>query len=340
MVRLLGREHSRGGYTLVEVVVAASILAILVALVLPAVQAARAAGRRLECANNLKQIGLGLQAYLSSQNCFPAVNLKFRRGAQLYHSPAARMLWGIEQTPLFNAINFDLSPVEGLSLQQNLTAMTVTLGLCLCPADSQPSVQGYGRVNYRFNLGPTHRWAPDALFPGSFSGPLTVHYVYRPADFRDGLSNTVGVSERLQGDWLAGSFQIGGDYLVGRFPPNEVRYPDQAVSLCSTLPPTTPVESRGGESWFLSGFHFSSYNHCLTPNDQRTDCALDGYPAGTSLADRVNVDGVFKASSFHQGGVNCLLMDGSVRFALNSVNLSVWRALATRSGGEVLSADF
>lgn len=148
------------GFTLLEALVAVSILAIVVAIVLPAVQAAREAGRRIQCTNNLKQIGLSLQNYLTSQNCFPAVDLKMGRTATLYHSPIARLLAALDQAPLFNAINFDLSPVDGLSLQQNLTAMQVSLGQCVCPSDSEPPVPGYGRANYRFSLGPTHRWAP------------------------------------------------------------------------------------------------------------------------------------------------------------------------------------
>jgi prepilin-type N-terminal cleavage/methylation domain-containing protein/prepilin-type processing-associated H-X9-DG protein len=330
----------QSGFTLLEVLVAVSILAIVVAIVLPAVQVAREAGRRIQCINNLKQIGLSLQNYLSAQNCFPGVDLWLKRGSNLYHSPITRALAGIDQTALFNAVNFDLSPVEAAALQQNLTAMQIGLGVCLCPSDSTPPVTGYGRVNYRFNLGPTYRWAPDQLFPGSFSGPFTVHYVYTPADFRDGLSNTIGASERLQGNWLNHSFKLGGDYLLGSFPLNSVRYADQAVSLCSSLPTTSEEESRGGESWFISGFHFTSYNHCLPPNDRRPDCALDGVGVSSSLADRVNLDGVFKASSSHAGGVNCLLMDGSVRFVKDSVNLNLWRAVATRSGGEVVSTDF
>jgi hypothetical protein len=115
----------------------------------------------------------------------------------------------------WGAVVFDLCPVDGAALQQNQTAMKVGLGVCLCPSDRQPPVPGYGRVNYRFSLGPTHRWAPGAPFPESATGPVTVHYVYTPADFRDGLSNTVGASERLQGNWLKGSFKLGGDYLLG-----------------------------------------------------------------------------------------------------------------------------
>ena len=165
MARRLSSCRRWPGYTLVEVLVTVSILAIIVAIAFPALQAARAAGRRLQCANNLKQIGLALQNYLSSQNCFPAVDLNIGRASRLYHSPVARMLPQIDQGPLFNAINFDLSPVDGASLIQNQTAMTVSLSIHLCPADIQPPVSGYGRVNYRFNLGPTHRWAPAERLP-------------------------------------------------------------------------------------------------------------------------------------------------------------------------------
>jgi hypothetical protein len=248
------------------------------------------------------------------------------------------MLSQFDQTVLFNAANFTLPPLDGAALGQNLTVMKVGLSFLLCPSDDQPHVPGFGRANYRFNLGPTHRWAPAELFPQSFSGPFSVHRAYTPADFTDGLSNTVGASERLQGNWTKGTFKLGGDYLLGNFRLDDVLYPDQAIADCSSLPIGTPEESRGGESWFLSGFHFTCYSHCAPPNATVPDCALHG--TTRFIHERVNLDGVFKASSFHRGGVNTLSMDGSVRAVLDSINLSVWRTLATRSGGEVVGSQF
>lgn len=341
-----GREGpNRPAFTLIELLVVVFIIALLLGLILPAVQSAREASRRLQCTNNLKQIGLALQSYVAQQNVFPGIDLKTGTvpGTRFfystyYFSPVARMLVELDQTPMYNATNFSLPPVQGVLLNQ--TVMKSSLANLLCPSDTQPPVPGYGRVNFRFNIGPTALWAAGSYYPLSQAGPFTVHVVYSPADFADGLSATVGVSERLEGDWTKGRFKWGGDYvyLTTATPPGispALWDPDQAVRYCSGLSLSLPQESRGGESWLLSGLHFTDYNHCATPNMKVPDCCLNRQYLD-SLRDRVKVQGVFKASSSHPGGVNAVLMDGSVRFFTDGINLKVWRAVSTRSGGEVV----
>jgi prepilin-type N-terminal cleavage/methylation domain-containing protein/prepilin-type processing-associated H-X9-DG protein len=344
----MARAHGRSqcpGFTLIELLVVVFVIGLLTGLLLPAVQSAREAARRIQCANNLKQIGLALQNYLAQQNVFPGVDLKTRTfpGASrffstYFFSPIARMLPHLDQLPLYNATNFELPPVEAALFNQ--TVMKTSLGFLLCPSDVQPPVPGFGRVNYRFCLGPTPIWAPGSFYPLSQSGPFTVHLVYPPAAFTDGLSTTVGVSERLEGDWIKGPFKWGGDYLylATAAPPNlppQLLAPDQAVRYCSGLSLSLPQESRGGESWLLSGFHFTNYNHCATPNMKIPDCCLSSNNL-SSLLHRINEQGVFKATSYHPGGVNAAFMDGSVRFFTDGVDSRVWRAVSTRSGGEVV----
>jgi prepilin-type N-terminal cleavage/methylation domain-containing protein/prepilin-type processing-associated H-X9-DG protein len=347
--RELGRQAAPPlcirGFTLIELLVVVSVIGLLIGLLLSAVQSSREASRRLQCAANLKQIGLALHAYVAQQGVFPGIDLKTRsypRTGQFIstylYSPFARMLPELEQIPLYNAINFSFPPIEGAFA--NRTAMTTSVGILLCPSDSQPPVPGYGRVNYRFSLGPAALWAPGSYYPASQSGPFTVHVVYSPADFPDGLSTTVGASERLEGDWIKGPFKLGGDYvyLTTAIPPGispALYDPDQVIGYCSGLPLTLPQESRGGESWLLSGLHFTNYNHCATPNMRISDCSLNSADLQL-LPARVNEQGVFKASSHHPGGVNALLMDGSVRFFADGIDLRVWRALSTRNGGEVV----
>ena len=164
-----------------------------------------------------------------------------------------------------------------------------------------------------------------------------MHVVYRPPQFTDGLSNTVGVSERLQGDWLRDTFNHAGDYLLGDFAPDSVITAEQAVSLCSGLPTTTVQESRAGESWFLSGFHFTCYNHCLPPNSRLSDCSLAGTTRHACRPGKSR--GGVHCDAFHRGIVNCLYMDGRVQAIRDSVDLALWRAIATRNGGEVVSTD-
>lgn len=338
-------HRQRVGFTLIELLVVVLVLGILFGLIAPAVQSAREGSRRLQCINNLKQIGLALQEYESLHNMFPGVDLETRaiRGkstylSTYYFSPIVHMLPHLEQVQLYNGTNFLLPPVEGAPLNQ--TAMRVSLNVILCPSDIQPSIMGYGRANYRFNLGPTAFWANSGNYPLSRAGPFTVHVVYSPADFRDGLSMTVGISERLEGDWTRGPFKEGGDYVytATATPPNiaaPLADADRALEYCAGLPRSLPQDSRGGESWFLSGLHFTNYNHCATPNMHIPDCCLNRNNL-SSLRARINEEGVFKASSYHTGGVNAAMMDGSVRFFGNSVALQVWRAVSTRSGGEVV----
>jgi prepilin-type N-terminal cleavage/methylation domain-containing protein/prepilin-type processing-associated H-X9-DG protein len=333
----------RPGFTLIEALVVVSIIALLMGLLLPAVQSAREAARSLQCKSNLKTIGLALHNYLTSQNYLPGVDLPSipnRRGmiSTHYFSPIARMLPQLDQTVLYNATNLSVSPVDGVAM--NLTAMKAGLSFLLCPTDAQPDVAGFGRANYRFNLGPSAYWASGPSSPFSLDGPFTVHRVYTAADFADGMSMTVGASERLQGDWGTGPFKVGGDYVYFKTPNWHALLlePDQALRFCARLLPSEGyVESRGGESWFFSGFHFTSYNHCATPNQPFNDCGLGDSSATGRLENRINRQGVFKATSFHPGGVNSLLLDGSVRFYQDSIDIAVWRALATRARGEVVS---
>jgi prepilin-type N-terminal cleavage/methylation domain-containing protein len=333
----------RRGFSLVELLVVIAVIGILMGLVLPAVQAAREASRRAQCINNLKQIGLAIQHYNESNRVFPPVALPTFTGSQgqfgsgHYHSPLARVLPYIEQKNLYDAINFGPVPSSGNAVFENLTAMKTSVAAFLCPSDGERSVEGFGRCNYRFNLGATHRFGPDDVEPSSWFGPFSAHRVYGAADFTDGLSQTIGVSERLQGDWAKSAIRRLGDYRLTTADGYTLIGPDAATEVCRALAAGTPLESRGGESWFLSGFHFTSYNHCTTPNSDVWACSFD--PHTDDLHSRVKHDGVFPATSYHSGGVHALRMDGSVRFEKDSVSLVVWRGLGTRSGGEITGSD-
>jgi hypothetical protein len=214
--------------------------------------------------------------------------------------------------------------------------MMTAVGLFVCPSDVAPPVPGFGRSSYRYNVGPNPWHAAVDALPESCSGPFTVHRFYRSADFLDGLSNTVGVSERVQGDWTK-QIQGPGDYLLTQIGDRGKRIgPDWVLAACAAAT-DAPSESRGGESWFLSGYHFTNYNHCAAPNARVQDCALDD--RREDLHARTMHEGVFTARSYHPGGVNTLSMDGSVRSVSDSINVQVWRSLATRSNGEAVSVD-
>jgi prepilin-type N-terminal cleavage/methylation domain-containing protein len=344
MRRPIGRLERWKGFTLIESMVTVCILAILSSLVLSAVQQAREAARRLTCVNHLKQIALAVQGYASTYGYFPPICTQTAGLDRLpgplpsahYFSVLARILDYLDQVQIYNGINFGSVPDSPSALNAHMTVMAVTIEAFLCPSDAPCPVPGFGRSNYRFNVGPTFRMAPGPSVPESWTGPFTVHRVYTPSAFSDGLSNTIGVSERCQGDWIKGPFKLGGDYYMkpyvdGPFTPNA----DAAIEICNSLPPDVEVESRGGETWIMSGFHFTNYNHCLGPNPPRECSSWEAY-SGT-LHDRLMHEGVFSATSRHPGGVVAATMDGSVRFVGSLVSLPVWRAVATRAGGEVLT---
>jgi len=342
---ILRNGKSRRGWTLVELLVVIAVIGILVGLLLPAVQAARESARRAQCGNHLKQIGLALHSYHAKNNCFPPTYLVADFGPTSFdsygHSPFARMLPELEQTPLFNSINFESDETNPTMLHANQTSMQTTLSVFLCPSDYGGGVPGYGRINYRVSLGPTpvvspyYKW-PDIVRSGAFTSQL----VHSAADFHDGLSNTLGVSERMQGDWSSAPFKARGDYVLMDLPPdvaNDVILPDQGLAACRTSGVGTEIESRAGESWFLFGYHFTAFNQCAPPNPKQRDCVFDRYT--DLMVDRVNHKGVMSATSAHPGGVMAMMMDGSTRFVRDGVALSVWRAIGTRSMGEVVGDD-
>ncbi|AGA26616.1 DUF1559 family PulG-like putative transporter [Singulisphaera acidiphila] len=309
--------RSRRGFTLIELLVVVGVIGLLAGVTLPAVQNARAAARRIECINHMKQIGIALNAYSSLHAYYPAINsssgvseLSHVSYSAHYFSPSARMLSELDMPAIYNAINFTYIPSMSFALRANRSVMMAHLDVFLCPSDRISPVIGFGRNCYRYNVGPTPWHAAIDKLPASRSGPFTSHRSYGPADFFDGLSNTVGVSERIQGDWTRGT-QTPGDYYLTMIGDQGKRNgPDWAVAICASVSPSSLIESRGGESWFLSGFHFSNYNHCLTPNSSILDCSLDASQEG--IHHRTLHEGVFTARSYHAVGVNVMSMDGSV----------------------------
>ncbi len=340
------RSETRG-FTLIELLVVVFVIGVLAALLLPAVQASREASRRIDCINHLKQVGIALQSYESIYGFFPGVvTISGSVGKTTYsnhgYSPLVRMLAQMDQGPLYNATNLTGEATLPSSLWANITAMSLTVNLFLCPADLIPPVSGYGRSSYRFNIGPSPWHAPAPLKQDANDGPFTTHRFYGPASFKDGLSQTVGASERLQGNWTAGVWSDGdyvvtgaGDALMGSL--TQPVTTDWVLSVCASASASLPIETRSGESWFLSGYHFTNYNHCATPNAKIHDCSI--YSFKEDIHWRTLHEGVFTARSRHPGGVNAMMMDGSVRFIRDPINLAVWRALATRERGDIVSGD-
>jgi prepilin-type N-terminal cleavage/methylation domain-containing protein/prepilin-type processing-associated H-X9-DG protein len=310
----------RAGFTLIELLVVIAIIAVLIALLLPAVQSAREAARRMQCVNNEKQIGLALHNYVESRTALPGADLVFNVTET---SALSHVLPYLEQSIVFNSINFDFSYQD---IHNNTAMMTVINGF-ICPSDLPDPIPSLGgQTNYMANMGSGIVWqsaiGPNTGMPqpnGVFYGNSATTF----AGITDGLSNPTFFSERVLAD---GNNSIVSPIADVFFSPGFPLTPDDAMQQClavniNDLHNQFPLFM--GAPW-LCGQHI--FLHVTPPNTRS---------CGFFIALRA----VMPASSRHPGGVNVLLGDGSVKFVKDSVNLQTWRALGTRSGGEVISAD-
>jgi prepilin-type N-terminal cleavage/methylation domain-containing protein/prepilin-type processing-associated H-X9-DG protein len=317
-------NHRRSGFTLIELLVVIAVISVLIALLLPAVQSAREAARRIQCTNNLKQIGLALHNYADANNVLPAAEMQFLGMANgSNYSALSQILPYLEQSSLFNSINFSLYDVD----PSNSTAMVTSVNGFICPSDTYNPTPLYGaQTNYMADMGSGIVWQNTAPPNTTLPAPNGVFYgnsATRFADVIDGLSNTGFYSERIVGDATTGIVSPIADVF---FDPGAPLTPDDALAQCQALNiynPANQIPMIMGVPW-IDGQHI--FLHVSTP---------DTRSCGFFIVNRA----VMPPSSKHPGGVNFLAGDGSVKFIKDSINLQVWRALGTRNGGEVISAD-
>jgi len=332
------RLAARGGFrafTLIELLVVISIIAVLIGLLLPAVQAAREAARRAQCTNNLKQTGLALHNYLSTNDTFPPVVVLPRDRTTQPWSGLTRLLPYLEQTNLYNAINWS----RDFEFTTNVTLAATKVGAFLCPSEINDRARvtptmTYYPSNYCFNQGTWFVYDPPTDQVGD--GVFVPNRAYSPAAISDGLSNTLGMAE-------AKAYQP--NYWDSRNP-----------GTVGTVPPTTPAalipylsggtfDANGHTEWVEGDVHEVGFTTTFTPNTKvmtavngvQTDVDLISMRDGESTT--MPTYAAVTARSYHSGGVSALMMDGSVRFIKNSIQLSIWRALGTRALGETISSD-
>lgn len=318
-------NRKRCGFTLIELLVVIAIIAILIALLLPAVQMAREAARRTQCKNNLKQLGLALHNYHETHSRLPLLASDSVYG----YSPSAQLLPYIDQANLHNLIDFRQPLLSGPAWAATLNPAFadiagLALPLFMCPSDA-------GNVYYTDSNGDI--WAGTNYMVNGGSG-LNTQYCSTANDglfwrgsstqFRDitdGTSNTIFMAETLFGDRGPDTTTLtNSDRQMKRVSGGG---PCAATSDDLVARTATRYEGRRAGSWLRSiGYHTLVHGY-YPPNSYQPDVAHHG-------------EVISGARSWHIGGVNVLLCDGSVRFLSENIDLTTLQNLFNRADGKVL----
>ena len=303
-------KTKRRAFTLIELLVVISIIAVLIALLLPAVQAARESARRAQCVNNLKQLGLALHNYEGTHLTFPPGYVSNFNATGDDTGPgwgwAAMLLPQFEQSPIFNSINFNLA----IEQPSNLTGRLPSVGVFACPSDPHPPT--YWAIDRDASTGAPRRnicEVASSNYVGMYGtgepGPGGNGLFFRNSkvgirDITDGTAQTLAVGER--------SHRLGEATWVGSVT-NAIMFPVDNDDIGRYRTETSP------------GMVLGHVGEGVGPGDRRGD--------------------VNQFFSLHSGGgVNFLFADGHVTFLKSTLNYRTYKAIATRAGGEAISADF
>ena len=297
------------GLSLIEILIVIAIIGIIAALVLPAVQSAREAARRLQCENNLKQIGLAIDNYATSLGAYP------RSGTWV--STHALLLPYLDNKPLYDSLNFSVGSTQAGQLGENWTAETTKISAFVCPSEGSISLvnlSGYAwpsQTNYAANAGAGFDHS-GSLKNGPFADRLT-----RPADATDGLSSTAAFSEWCvtlsvyDNDPKSTVFQIQPPVLDGTAFLRACRALDH-----EHLP---PLEGKG-LSWLGSS---TRYDHNINPNGMSCETGSPRWGMAWTTASR------------HPGGVCVVFLDGHVSFIKDTISSKGWASLGTMNGSDL-----
>jgi prepilin-type N-terminal cleavage/methylation domain-containing protein/prepilin-type processing-associated H-X9-DG protein len=328
----------RPAFTLVELLVVVAIIGILVALLLPAVQAAREASRRTSCINRLRQVAIAMQNHVAAQGHFPSGSVSKANPDNLgmahnfYRwSALAAILPYLESGAAYDALDLSAPLYMGVSgnvSPQNVEPVKQVLVEYLCPSDqSLPVTPRFGPTNYAVCAGVGVGDLSTAFDDGSPSdtdGLFGINSRVRPAHVTDGMSKTVLASESPLGvPRSANPHDVTFEYKMVGFPLTDAK--------CAA-PAEWNVSDPRGFAWVNGEVRCALYNHYHTPNATAPDCMTA--PLGGTQETIFRAFGWRAARSLHPDGVNIALADGSVRFIGDDVDSAAWRAGATVAGGD------
>jgi len=372
-------SHDRG-FTLIELLVVIAIIAVLIALLLPAVQSAREAARRAQCTNNMKQLGLAMHNYLSSNDAiphvyplwyYPPVTGSVSDGWGGW-SPQSHMFPYLEQNPLYNAINFGM-PNRNSGYLVNSSLSATTIAAFLCP--SSPLAKGNIACNnllkspgnnYFASVGSSVGWEstqnPNGLFFWEYNPAINGNWAAQAQpisirDISDGTSNTIAFGEWRTGDFNCNILSVPQDVIAAGGAgslswPGGLSYngPWAGSALasfmgwlntCAAYAPSTITHGSNwsynmsglGDCWDQGLFGHTLGNTLLAPNSNFPNCRTCNWNGDWDCP------GMYGLSSFHPGGGNVAMADGSVRFLKSSTSMYIVQGLGSRAGGEIVSSD-
>ncbi|VTR99236.1 DUF1559 domain-containing protein [Tuwongella immobilis] len=314
-------QTARAGFTLIELLVVIAIIAILIGLLLPAVQKVREAAARMRCQNNIKQLGLAFHNYASTNGHFtPGTVYAGNFFASGFSATSNEVTWVtlslpyLEQNALYSLVNFseNMGGVNPATPTGNFTVASTFLSVMTCPSDNDDKTlafSSYARGNYvaNFGIGPfvSVHTSPSPTNTVVAPGPVGMNSRWALETISDGTSNTALVSEIIR--------STGNDVR------GIMHYPEGPL-----------------------------YTHNFTPGDLTPDLTRNGFvstqfaPATTGHSAWSDRNIILTARSRHTGGANTAFCDGSVRFIRNNINLATWRALGTiqQIAGEIIPSDF